>query len=141
MLIQLFCAFSHPFDYCILMCPFSWWSKEHVAVSNVLFCSIFINIWEKSRSLKFLSFSYFSSLFSILSKFLIHLFVPLSLFCQHCLLSVLCLPAIGFILFLTLSKSHSLSWTHSSEAFSCISTVLPPSLSKSCLSQCSVSRL
>lgn len=118
---------------------------------KVLFCSIFINIWEKkSRSVKKKT----DSLFSFFFLFVVALFCFSSLFQPYQSFSDLPfyiseLASLSFLspvwysaccwlyfLFLASSESHSVSWTFSSEAFSWASIILPPSLTKSCFSEC-----
>ena len=111
LLTHLYCMFLHHSEYYILKCFFSWCSQEHMKGPKVLFCSIFINIWQKrklgvlKRKKKFFSFFflfvvslfYFPSLFSLTKVSLIYPFMLLSLFYPLCLLFGTLL-AVGFIL-------------------------------------------
>ena len=104
--------FLHHSEYYILKCFFSWCSQEHMKRPKVLFCSIFINIWEKrklgvlKRKKKFfvlfflsvcLALFLFSSFFSLIKVSLIYPFMLLSLVYPFCL-PFGTLPAVGFIL-------------------------------------------
>lgn len=80
---------------------------------NVLFCSIFINMWEKRKvgvlKKKPLSSRFPFNLCSIFPLFsLIKISLTYPFFCHFVSCSVLCLPAVGFIL----SFLHLLNLTH-----------------------------
>ena len=104
LLNQLYCMFFHHFEYYILKCLLSWYSQEHMKGPKALFCSIFINIWEKRKLgvlkgkenslfsfffLFVLSSFYFPSLFSLIKVSLIYPFILLVSCLVLCLLLAL----------------------------------------------------
>lgn len=110
--------------YCILECPFCWWSKGPVA--NLLFYSIFIKslgekrvkvLKEKNRFffpllfLSSLNFSFLSKLLWFILLILLSLFYPLCLLLHYSLCLLLALLSLFRFFWISATMWNALLWS------------------------------